>query len=33
VIFAHVAGVPVEEMVPSLAGAGACLLAARAWLA
>ena len=33
-IFAHVGGVPVEEMVPSLigGGAGAGLLLARAWL-
>jgi hypothetical protein len=30
VIPAHVAGVPVEEFVPSFAGAG--LLLARAWL-
>jgi hypothetical protein len=30
--FAHVAGVPVEEMLPTLGGAGASLLLARAWL-
>jgi hypothetical protein len=29
---AHIAGVPVEEMLPGLAGAGAGLLAVRAWL-
>jgi hypothetical protein len=31
-VIAHVGGVPVEEVVPSLAGAGATLLLARAWL-
>jgi hypothetical protein len=31
-LFAHVGGVPVEEMLPSLTGAGAALLLARAWL-
>lgn len=31
-ISAHVGGVPLEETVPSLAGAGAALLLARAWL-
>ena len=31
-IAAHVAGMPVEELLPSLAGAGAGLLFARAWL-
>jgi hypothetical protein len=30
---AHVAGVPVEELLPSAAGAGAGLIVARAWLA
>jgi hypothetical protein len=30
--FAHIAGVPVEELLPSAAGAGTALLAARAWL-
>jgi hypothetical protein len=30
---AHVAGVPVEELLPSAAGAGAGLVLARAWLA
>jgi hypothetical protein len=29
---AHVAGVPVEELLPSLAGAGSALLLARGWL-
>lgn len=28
----HLGGVPVEELVPALAGGGASLLAARAWL-
>jgi hypothetical protein len=28
----HIGGVPVEELVPALAGGGASLLAARAWL-
>jgi hypothetical protein len=32
-ILAHVGGVPVEEMLPTLAGAGTGLLVARAWLA
>jgi hypothetical protein len=32
-IAAHVAGMPVEELLPSLAGAGAGLLFVRAWLA
>ena len=31
-MIAHVGGVPVEELVPSLAGAGGGLLLARAWL-
>ena len=29
---AHVGGVPVEELLPSLAGTGTGLVAARAWL-
>lgn len=29
---AHVAGVPLEELVPAAGGAGASLLLARAWL-
>jgi hypothetical protein len=32
IVIAHVGGVPVEEVVPSVAGAGAGLLLARAWL-
>jgi hypothetical protein len=32
VTFAHVAGVPVEELIPTAAGAGAALLVARTWL-
>ena len=32
-MIAHVAGVPVEELVPTLAGAGSMLLLARGWLA
>jgi hypothetical protein len=31
-IIAHVAGVPLEEMLPSAAGIGASLLLVRAWL-
>jgi hypothetical protein len=31
-VIAHVGGVPVEEVVPSVAGAWAGLLLARAWL-
>jgi hypothetical protein len=33
VIVAHVGGVPVEEVLPALAGTGSGLLVARAWLA
>ncbi len=29
----HVGGMPLEELLPSLAGAGGSLLIARAWLA
>jgi hypothetical protein len=32
VILAHVAGLPLEEIAPMLAGTGAGLLLARAWL-
>jgi hypothetical protein len=32
VIIAHVAGVPLEEFLPTLTGAGGALLLARAWL-
>jgi hypothetical protein len=28
----HIGGVPIEELLPALAGGGASLLAARAWL-
>jgi hypothetical protein len=31
-MIAHVGGLPVEEIAPSVAGAGAGLLLARAWL-
>ena len=31
-VIAHVGGVPVEELVPTVAGAGTMLLLARAWL-
>ena len=31
-MIAHVAGVPLEEALPALAGAGTSLLVARAWL-
>jgi hypothetical protein len=31
-VIAHVGGVPVEEVVPSVAGVGASLLLARVWL-
>jgi hypothetical protein len=31
-VIAHVGGVPVEEIVPTLAGTGTGLLVARAWL-
>ena len=31
-IVAHIAGVPVEEMLPVAGGAGGSLLMARAWL-
>lgn len=32
-IAAHVGGMPLEELLPSLAGAGTGLVLARAWLA
>jgi hypothetical protein len=32
-VIAHVSGIPVEELLPSLSGAGAALLLARAWVA
>jgi hypothetical protein len=31
-VIAHVAGVPVEELIPTLAGTGGALVIARAWL-
>jgi hypothetical protein len=31
-VLAHVGGVPVEELIPTVAGAGSMLLLARAWL-
>ena len=31
-MIAHVGGVPVEEAIPSVGGAGAALLLARVWL-
>jgi hypothetical protein len=33
VIAAHIAGVPVEELLPTIAGPAAGLAMARAWLA
>jgi hypothetical protein len=32
VTLAHVGGLPVEELIPTVAGAGAALLTARTWL-
>jgi hypothetical protein len=32
-IAAHIAGMPVEELLPSLLGPGVGLVAVRAWLA
>jgi hypothetical protein len=32
-MFAHIAGVPVEELLPSVGAAGGALVAARVWLA
>ena len=31
-MIAHIGGVPLEELAPTAAGAGAALAAARAWL-
>jgi len=31
-MIAHVGGLPVEELLPALPGAGAALLMARVWL-
>lgn len=33
ITLAHVAGVPLEELLPMVAGPGAGLLAVRAWVA
>ena len=32
IVIAHVSGVPVEELVPTVAGAGSALLLARGWV-
>ena len=32
IVSAHIAGVPVEEMLPAAAGAGGALCVARAWV-
>jgi hypothetical protein len=32
-VIAHIGGVPVEELLPSVTGAGTGLLVARAWIA
>jgi hypothetical protein len=32
IVVAHVGGVPLEELLPSVGGAGASLLLARGWL-
>ena len=31
-MIAHIGGMPIEEMVPALTGAGTGILAARAWI-
>jgi hypothetical protein len=31
-VIAHIAGLPVEEVLPSATGAGTALLLARAWM-
>jgi hypothetical protein len=31
-VIAHIAGVPLEELLPTLAGSGGLLLAVRAWI-
>jgi hypothetical protein len=31
-VIAHLGGVPLEEMLPSVTGAGAGLVVARAWI-
>jgi hypothetical protein len=32
IVIAHVGGLPVEELLPTLAGAGSALLLARGWV-
>jgi hypothetical protein len=32
IVLAHVAGVPVEELIPMAAGAGTALVLARTWV-
>jgi hypothetical protein len=32
IVTAHVGGVPVEELIPTAAGAGTALVLARAWM-
>jgi hypothetical protein len=32
IVLAHVGGVPVEELLPSLTGGGMALLVARGWI-
>ena len=32
IVIAHVAGLPVEELIPTVAGAGSMLLLARSWV-
>jgi cytochrome oxidase assembly protein ShyY1 len=32
IVIAHVAGVPVEELIPTVAGAGSMVLLARGWV-
>jgi len=32
IAIAHVGGIPVEELIPTAAGAGSVLLLARAWV-
>jgi hypothetical protein len=31
-VIAHISGIPLEEMLPSLSGLGGALLLARAWM-
>jgi hypothetical protein len=32
IVGAHVGGVPIEELIPAVGGAGTALLLARAWV-